>query len=43
LDGEVFGPRIWQPTIAEYIQALHSQAGLSREWKDEAMVNEFDI
>ncbi len=42
LDGEVFGPVMWQPTVGEYIQARHSQAGLSREWMGEAMVDEFD-
>ena len=43
LDGEIFGPSIWRPTIAEYIQARHSQAGLSQEWMGEAMVDEFDV
>ena len=39
----MFGPISWQPTIAEDIEAWHSQADLSREWMGEPMVNEFDV
>jgi hypothetical protein len=39
---KVFGPTTWHPTVAEYIAARHSQAGLSREWVVEELLDEFD-
>ena len=38
----MFGPVTWQPTIAEYIEARHSQSGFTREWMGDELVKEFD-